>query len=246
MGLNTLPVAVDENIIPAEHHNALTEAFLLDLVPRNASRQATSDGGQLGTSLYRWLRLYIKEIIVGTTSENLRIHSPNSKELWLENTVGDSVRLIEGSVKVFIGGAEKFSVEAAELVTPEQYINQNSIKTNAKVATGYLGYSEDTTGDTHTVPISGTTTITNALAGKVLKVTVYTFWNSLSASPGSDVFIKINGSTVKTDHVASPEIMASRVHTIYYTVPSDGSYTLSVTARRFHVFNNGSFTMEEI
>jgi len=112
MGDNTLSVAVDDNIIPDTHHNGLVEALLIDLVPRNASRVATSDAGQIGSSLYRWLRGYFGELRVGISTDNLRVHSPNANEIWIENNFGDSVRLIEDTVEMYIDGVLKLKVDA--------------------------------------------------------------------------------------------------------------------------------------
>jgi len=111
MGVNTLPVAVDDNIIPAEHNNALVEALLLDLVPRNASRVAQSDAGQLGSSIYRWLRAYLGEVLVGTTANNLKIYEGAPNQLWLEIPNGDILKVIQGSISIWTDGTKRFEID---------------------------------------------------------------------------------------------------------------------------------------
>jgi len=58
MGTNTLGSAVDGTPIPDTDHNALKEAFGVDIMPRTSSGVPTDVAGSLGTSLLTISRRY--------------------------------------------------------------------------------------------------------------------------------------------------------------------------------------------
>lgn len=122
MSDNTLSVAVDQDIIPAAHHNELVEAFLQALVPRNTSRAPADLAGNLGTSIYRWDFAYIARIIIGAAAQNLKIYSGATNEIWIERggTSNEIIKLRSGSFEFWKSGASVFSVNASGIVWSTQ------------------------------------------------------------------------------------------------------------------------------
>ena len=132
MGTGTLTSRSDGETIPSADHNELVDALSVDVVPRNTSRVATDIIGQLGTSLFRWLRIYVKEIFVGTAANNLKIYEGTSGELWLENPSNDSIRLLSGVTRFYIGTNLVASIDANGFNGAD--IKDNSIPTLSNVA----------------------------------------------------------------------------------------------------------------
>ena len=73
MGTNNIPAAVDSTIIPADHHNKIRTALIGDVVPRNASANASDAAGSIGTSAFRWLQGYIKTLFIGAVGDNISL-----------------------------------------------------------------------------------------------------------------------------------------------------------------------------
>ena len=78
MGTGNIPVAVANTTIPAADHNSIRSALTIDHVPRNASANATDEGGNLGASAFRWLIGYIKTLFIGSVADNISIASDSS------------------------------------------------------------------------------------------------------------------------------------------------------------------------
>lgn len=112
MSDNILPTAVDDEIIPAEHHNQLVLAFLQDIVPRNAARIAEDLSGQLGSSLYRWARAYLNEIRIGAVVSDLKIYEGAAGELWFErkSATDEIIKLREDRIEFWINGTSRFAL----------------------------------------------------------------------------------------------------------------------------------------
>lgn len=156
MGTGTLPVAVDDNIIPATHHNALVEAMLLDIVPRNASRVATSDAGQIGSSLYRFLRGFFGEVRIGTSAENLKVYSGAANEMWIEIPNGDRIQLAQGDISIWTDGVKRFSIQDGGI--DWSIINDFTIL-SSKLANRFVAQSNLVSGSvsgTTGIPVAGT------------------------------------------------------------------------------------------
>jgi len=253
MGTNTLPSAVDGNVIPASHHNALVEAFLQVIVPRNAAKAPTDLAGQLGNSLYRFARAYCAEYLIGETADNLKIYSPNPDELWIQNDNDDSIRIKNGSIDVVSGGNVILTVTPTGIFN-EKVISHNALKTNTKHNTST--FNKNYEADYETMFSS---TLSNCIAGKKIKLM---FAANYAANPAMDVRIKINGTIVQTltafvDSSDYPYITGGpgsiytdstttyKTHYYIYTVPSNGNYTFLVEYRD-GVAWNGTYTLEEL
>lgn len=63
MATNIIPSATSLSVIPASNHNALKEALGGDLVPRNASGVPVHEGGDIGTSIYGFKDLRVRNIL---------------------------------------------------------------------------------------------------------------------------------------------------------------------------------------
>ena len=115
MGSNALSVASPGQDIPSNHHNELVEAFLQNVVPRDASRVAVDLAGSLGTSALRWLRAYVQTYHIGTASNNLIIYEGATGEIWIQRNDASSeiVKIKNGQIDLEIAGVKKFSVTNA-------------------------------------------------------------------------------------------------------------------------------------
>ena len=121
MGTNNVDEATSGAVIPAAHHNSLREGISTDVVPRNASAVPTDQAGSLGTSLFTWLRVFAQEFKPGNPANNLRIYEGATGEIWIERTdTTDSLRVKNGVIEMYIGGALKFSVNSNGIVWNQQ------------------------------------------------------------------------------------------------------------------------------
>jgi len=101
MGTNNIPSAVSNQTIKASDHNAIRSAFIGDQVPRDASANASDAAGNMGTSAFRWLQGYIKNLFIGEVADNISI-------------VADGSDMI-----INVGGAERARIpQSVELLPP--------------------------------------------------------------------------------------------------------------------------------
>ncbi len=129
MGTNTLSTATDDNVIPASHHNELVTAFLQELVPRNANRAPGDIAGSLGTSLYRFLRLFVKEIELGEIASNLKIYEGAAGEIWIEQN-DDILKLKDTEFNILLGATTSLSLDAAEFNVVLASVTRLAIQSN--------------------------------------------------------------------------------------------------------------------
>lgn len=238
MGANNLPAATDGNVIPPTDHNALVEALLENLVPRNASRNVTSEAGSLGTSIYKWLRAYVKEYYVGTPGNNLKIYEGADSELWLERSSADNeiIKLRNGSLEVWLESFKILTLTTSNFSAPDKYISHDVLKTSSKIKVGNVAIKTD--GDDYLEIFSET--LTGCIAGKkIITDLVYTVEN---ISGTVDLILKVNGTAVVTSGDYGP--FNRYIHS--YTVPSDGDYTISIELRDFVATRPGGYRIEEV
>lgn len=256
MGTNTLPVAVDDNIIPAEHHNALVESLLQDFLPRNPSRVVTSDAGQLGSSLYRWLRLYVKEIFVGTTSESLKIYEGVSGEIWISNSGNDQIRIKDGSINFYIAGALKGTID--------QYgIEGNDIKLESIVYDSIVP-KQVTESPTTTGPVGSslveisTVTISHFMNNGrkyILNVSAeYLDFNAsllgnlrmnIKAPTPAEVQLRLINPPTPAGGTTTSVVAAGLNYDVMYTAAESGNHTLKIYGQRWNQVQNLRTTIRE-
>jgi len=152
MGTNTLTARVDGNKIPANDHNELVQALLIDLVPRNNSRAPQDIIGALGTSALRWLRAYVSEYYVGNAANNLRIYEGAAGELWIENGLNNRVKIRSGIIEIWINNVLKGSFDSNGLegaLIKAQSVSNDSIASDKRFISGsVLVQSDLDTNDT--------------------------------------------------------------------------------------------------
>ena len=107
MGTGTLPTAVGGTVIPEDDHNALKNAFQVDIVPRNSSDVAADLAGSLGQTTLRWLNGYFQKLLIGAVVSDLTI----------EESSGDLIFKVGGVTKLTLNanGLNLSTGEAATL-----------------------------------------------------------------------------------------------------------------------------------
>ena len=90
MGTGNLTERTDGQTIYASHPNEIRAALLTDLVPRNASGNPTTEAGSLGTSVYQWLSIRAKSLVVdGNTIDPAEISGASNRVIsGAENSDG--------------------------------------------------------------------------------------------------------------------------------------------------------------
>lgn len=193
MGINVLPVAVDSDVIPAEHHNAIVSSLLDQVVPRDNNRTPGDLVGSLGTSVFRWLRAYCEEYRVGDAANNLKMYEGATGELWIERASASDeiIKLKEDALEIIISGASVFTFSAAQLTSVINYITYNSIESKLNVSKMFLG----------TIPRSTPTPIARIIhttAGaqnhKSIVVNFRTTWGEPTMGTAKDYYIWVNGA----------------------------------------------------
>lgn len=100
MGTGTLTSSADGDIIPASDHNQLVNALLEEIVPRDTTKAPVDEGGQLGTSLYRFLYAYVTNYFIGTAANNLKIYEGATGEIWLERANAEIIKMRDGQIDI--------------------------------------------------------------------------------------------------------------------------------------------------
>lgn len=130
MGLDTIPARSDNTTIYAEHVNVFRRVLAEDLVPRNTSGVITDEGGSLGTSTYRWLNGYIRNLYIGTAATP---HSLIENGATLEMNINGTLAATLSANGFNTASFEDDSVTADKLahtaVTPGTYGASSSVST---------------------------------------------------------------------------------------------------------------------
>lgn len=235
MGSGTLTSSADGDIIPASDHNQLVNALLEEIVPRDTTKAPVDEGGQLGTSLYRFLYAYVTNYFIGTAANNLKIYEGATGEIWIERggTSGETLKLKNGTIEFWDGGSVFLSIDSSGVNT-EKFFDYNSLKTRASK----IQYDESTTSNTGTGSYASinSATINGCLSGKTILIDFnLSGWSHSGAGSGTvDWRIKVNGS-VEYNFV---DTLTFRRLIRKYTIPSDGNYTVTVEAQELD--NTGS------
>lgn len=249
MGTNVLPAASSGDVIPATDHNALVTALLEDLVPRNASRVPTDIAGQLGTSIYRWLRAYLKEAIIGTAGNNLKIYEGAAGELWFEND-DEIIKLTPSGVEILIAGVTKFIVNSAGIDWGSQ---DNFSIPSLKLADRLWDQGGPFSGTQSGSTFADLATYNTPALTANRQYEVVVDWSVESAGSPSDIVLTIDGVDVRQwDDTKltnagvqagdnAPESFTWRVS---YTPGTDGVKAIKLRARGITI-NNTFVTIRE-
>lgn len=241
MGTNTIPSAINGNVIPPEHHNSLKEALGQDLVPRDTNGVPSDLSGQIGTSSYGWLRGFIREVLVGLPGDSLRIYSPVAGELWFEITNGDVIKMIQGSISFWTNNVKRFEITDSGInwgIISDKTIPNNSIQAKSKK---YIGTGSSYNGSWNNIAV---VSVNGAISGKKLFCKVDGSANTQNNGVGSgssgslQLRILINGIQVAVGPMHSAQTSAGTASipiptycVTAYTIPSDGNYTVTFQAQ---------------
>ena len=110
MGTGTLNSRVDNELIPANDHNQLVNALVGDFVGRNNSRAAEDLFGQLGTSVYRWLRAYVETYHIGDAANNLNISEPVAGEIKIARGTNEYINIKLNSIELVKSGGAWYTL----------------------------------------------------------------------------------------------------------------------------------------
>lgn len=190
MGTGTLTSRSDGEKIPASDHNELVEALVGDYVPRNPSRAPQDIIGQLGTSVYRFLRAYIKEYFIGASANNLKIHEGATGEIWIENPNNDRIKIKDGSIELISNNVVRFRVNDSGIDWTVSSIPISALP----VTTNYTGTKSGTIVSTGTVD---STTINTTINRNYMMIVSY---DSIRGAAGetSVVSFKVASGVVKS------------------------------------------------
>lgn len=238
MGTNTLVQATDGDVIPASDVNQFVTAFIENIVPRNTSRVPSDLAGQVGTSTYRFIRGYIRDVFIGTASANLKIYEGATNEIWLErdNTSSDILKVRNGSIEHWTSGTKRMTINdstivldnvsvtfaASTMTTPSEYISYDSMK-NDKLGDFDQGRSDGSLSDDDEL---ASVTI-NTRNGFKYKVMVYLDFSITGGSATCDIDLNVGGSFEKELQTAQGG--GQKTFLYVYTATSDGSKEFQVT-----------------
>jgi len=245
MGTNTLSVATDGQVIPAAHHNELVTAIGGDFVPRNASRVPQDIIGQLGTSALRWLRTYSNEYYIGAAAQNLKIYEGASGEIWIERNASNKelIKLKNGSIELVVNNVTVATFSQTTLTTVDKYILHSNLQTNPRFKSATFDYGA--TGSSYDE--IWTTTLTNCTAGKKIHIDVSGLY---TAEVGDNIYIRFLRNGVEIQEY--PNILsadgATEFHrqVLTYTVPTDGTYIISMEMADADGVINAAYVVQEI
>lgn len=246
MGTNTIPSATSGSVIPNTDHNSLVQALLEDFVPRNANRSPEDVAGQLGSSIYRWLRAYIKEYYIGTAGNNLKIYEGANGEIWIERANAEILKFRDGQVDL-IG-------PAGDTIAQFNTITGKGLTFNSLAAKG----NKVKVGDWHTtVPVgvnnyatNGSASLTDCKAGKKILISFCAEVVEDNTGGGTcDFRVQINGTIVKTwtdsGRLATSGTVNAYNKAYEWNIPSDGNYTVNIQSSEY-LENRGNYRIEEI
>lgn len=151
MGTNTLTSRSGGDVIPSSDHNELVEALSLDLVPRSASRVPTDIAGQLGTSAYRWLRVFAQEYFIGDAANNLRVSEPSSGQIKIGNANDDFLLITDGSVEFWTNNTIRFRLNDSGIdwsITNDKQIPREKLENKNYVQSSIFSATESGSWDT--------------------------------------------------------------------------------------------------
>ena len=236
MGTNTLTGRTDGEKIPANDHNELVQALLIDLVPRNNSRVPQDIIGQLGTSALRWLRTYTKELFVGDAANNLKIYEGAANELWLQrdSLSNEIIRIRNGLIEMYIAGSLMFTLDATGI--NGAYMKGNSIPQDTLIAkeidtgtaTGSVGGS--------LVEIASARCTINCIAGRTYLFG--TTWTSLTGVSATVRMNVIGVSQSLLELTRSDGATSAMGLVVAYTAVGTGSYQFQIYGQNWTVMTN--------
>lgn len=245
MGTNTIPSAINGNVIPPEHHNSLKEALGQDLVPRDTNGVPSDLSGQIGTSSYGWLRGFIREVLVGLPGDSLRIYSPVAGELWFEITNGDVIKMIQGSISFWTNNVKRFEITDSGInwgIISDKTIPNNSIQAKSKKFTGQV--INTPSGGWNTIVSK---TITGAISGKNIHCFVTGFISSASNS-SLRYRILIDGIQKSIGEYSTQdgtEVNISACCALEYLIPSNNNYVIAIQTQSTTSVNQTIYSIEE-
>ena len=253
MGDNNLTARTDGEKIPATDHNELVQAFVGDVVPRNNSRVPEDIIGQLGTSVFRWLRAYLKELYLGDAANNLRIYEGSANTIYIEaGGPNDSIRITSGgNIDFYRAGSLVFRTTASGIdwaTQPALGIPHANLVNNipySKIATKEhkesIGFS-NMGGTAETLSI-------NITSGKKYLVVLNIGRFIHSGAGTSDVLLfKVNGTINKefSLNVTGIATHLKKTFSLIYTATTTTTYSFSFDPVDTDIDWNGDFYVTEI
>ena len=252
VGTNTLTARVDNDLIPASDNNQFVDALVGEFVGRNNSRTPEDNFGQLGSSVFRWLRAYVSTYHIGSSANNLLIKEGAAGEIWIENPNGEKVVVADGTCSFFTDGVKRFEVTDTGInwnIIADSSIPNSKLAYNSNSAVGFHNQLANT-GGVDVLLVSKN--IVNIKQGKRIQVN-YTGSNIPVFGSSPKIKIFINGGLVATGNgtistIGSP-VATTLPLSIYnvaidYPVPSDGTYTVEIKYQ-FCTPTSGNYSIRE-
>lgn len=171
MGINKLPDRVNGEGFDETWFNVIRSALIGDIVPRNSSGVATDQGGDVGSTTYRWNNAYLKKILLGTVANN--------------NTIEES----SSDLIIKVGGNTKFNLNATNGMDG-QYLKSLSVPTAAR---GTLGELETSSSGSFTSAVSNTREFITNLEGSITTYGNPVWLGLIGTSNSSDCYFGTSG-----------------------------------------------------